>query len=125
MSDSIGKTFVNTVVSAIFGNWISTVKTEIEIAKIEFGYKAKELGKGVGMLVAASVFSFFLVLLLLTSAVAGLAEGMPVWAAALIVAGGILVIVLILGLWGAHKIKRNKDIKPERAINNIKNSMPF
>ncbi|WP_062210814.1 phage holin family protein [Demequina oxidasica] len=126
MSDNnIGKAFVNSVVSAFFGNWISTIKTEFEIAKIELKYKAAELGKGIGMLVGAAVFGFFLVLLLLTAAVAGLSTALPVWASALVVAGLILVIVLILGIWGAYKVKKNKDIKPERAINNIKNSMPF
>ncbi|WP_061963061.1 phage holin family protein [Demequina aurantiaca] len=126
MSDNnIGKAFVNSVVSAFFGNWISTIKTEIEIAKIELKYKAAELGKGIGMLVGAAVFGFFLLLLLLTAAVAGLSTALPVWASALIVAGLILVIVLILGIWGGYKVKKNKDIKPERAINNIKNSMPF
>lgn len=125
MANGIGKTFVNSIVTAIFGNWIATVKTEVEIARIELKYKAKELGKGIGMLLGAGIFAFFLVLLLLTAAVAGLAEGMPVWAAALIVASTILVIVLILGIWGAYKINKNKDFKPERAINNIMNSMPF
>jgi len=125
MSSGIGKILVNSVVSAFFGNWIATIKTEFEIAKIELKIKAKELGKGIGMLVAAAVLGFFLILLLLTGAVAGLAVVWPVWLAALAVAGVILLIALILALAGSSKVKKNKDLKPERAINNIKNSMPF
>lgn len=125
MSSGIGKTLVNSVVAAFFGNWIATIRTEFEIAKIELKIKAKELGKGIGMLVAAAVLGFFLILLLLTGAVAGLAVVWPVWLAALAVAGVILLVVLILVLAGSSKVKKNKDLKPERAINNIKNSMPF
>jgi len=125
MSSGIGKTLVNSVVAAFFGNWIATIRTEFEIAKIELKIKAKELGKGIGMLVAAAVLGFFLILLLLTGAVAGLAVVWPVWLAALAVAGVILLMVLILVLAGSSKVKKNKDLKPERAINNIKNSMPF
>lgn len=125
MSSNIGKTLVNSVIAAFFGSWFSTVKTEMEIAKIELKYKAKELGKGVGMLVAAAVLSFFMTMILLAAAVAGLAVIWPVWLAALVVAGAILLFVLILALVGSRKIKKNKDIKPERAINNIKKSMPF
>jgi len=125
MSSGIGKTLVNSVVAAFFGNWIATIRTEFEIAKIELKIKVKELGKGIGMLVAAAVLGFFLILLLLTGAVAGLAVVWPVWLAALAVAGVILLVVLILVLAGSSKVKKNKDLKPERAINNIKNSMPF
>jgi uncharacterized membrane protein YqjE len=126
MSDSnFGKMFVNTIVTAVAGRWISEIKTEVEIAKIELKVKGKELGKGAAMLLIAAVFAFFLVLVLLAAAIAGLSEGMPVWAASLIVAGVLLLWVLFLGIWGAYKVNKNKDLKPERAINNIKNSMPF
>lgn len=125
MSNNIGKTLVNSVISAFFGNWFATIKTEVEIAKIEMKYKAKQLGAGIGMLVAAAVLSFFVLLVLLTAAIAGLSEAFPVWLSALIIGGAMLLIVLVLALIGASKVKKNKDITPDRAINNIKNSMPF
>lgn len=125
MSDNIGKTLVNSVVAAFFGNWINTIKSEVEIAKIELTHKVKEIGKGAGMLAAAAALSFFMTMVLLAAAVAGLSVVWPVWLAALAVAGAILLIVLILALAGSRKIKKNKDFKPERAINNIKRSMPF
>lgn len=126
MSDSnFGKMFVNVIVASIAGRWISVIKTEAEIAKIELGIKAKQIGKGVGMLAAAAVLAFFMTLVLLAAAVAGLSVVWPVWLAALAVGGVILLIVLILALAGSSKIKKNKDLVPHRAINNIKNSMPF
>jgi cytochrome c biogenesis protein CcdA len=126
MSDkNLGKTIVNTIVSAMLGSFISTVKSEIEIAKIELSIKGKKIGAGVAMLAAAAVLAFFMLMVFLAAAVAGIAEALPVWLSALIVAGAILLIVLILALVGASKIKKNAKYSPERAINNIKNSMPF
>lgn len=126
MSDSnFGKTFVNIIVASIAGRWISVIKTEAEIAKIELTIKAKQIGTGVGLLAAAAALAFLMTFVLLVAAVAGLSLVWPVWLAALAVAGAILLIVLILALVGSRKIKKNKDLVPHRAINNIKNTMPF
>jgi len=126
MSDkNYGKAFVNTIVTALIGSFVSTVKSEIEIAKIELTIKVKKVGAGIGMLIAASVLAFFMILIFFAAAVAGIAVALPVWLSALIVAGALLLIVLILALVGIKKIKKNASYSPERAINHIKNSMPF
>ena len=82
------------------------VRREIELVKAEMTAKLKALGSGGGLLAGAVVVLLFMVGVLLTAAVLGLAEVMPGWAAALIVAGVLLIIAagyvgwLILGqLW--------------------------
>ena len=90
--------------------------TEFAIAKVEMQVKLRELRAGAVMLVVASVLGFFTVGILLAAAVLGLSTVMPAWAAALVVAGALLVWVLLFGIWGAVKVNKNKDLVPHRAI---------
>jgi hypothetical protein len=60
---------------------------------------------------------------LLTAAVMGLSLIMDPWLAALIVAATILVWVIILGAWGSYKIRKNKDLVPNRSVANVKKAM--
>lgn len=123
MGPGILKTLLGTVVSALMGTLIATVRTEYQIAKVQTQVKLRELGKGLLMLVLAGVFGFFLVMLLLAAAVLGLSLIMDPWLAALVVAAAILIWVLILGIWGSYKLKKNKDLVPHRSVENIKNAI--
>ena len=117
---SYGKMFASAILSGIAGPWVATVKSEVEIAKIEFERKSKELGKGIALVAVAATFAFFMAMVLIASAVLALSLALEPWVAALIVAGGLLFWVVVLGWWGGYKIKKNKDLVPKRAINNIK-----
>lgn len=123
MGPGILKTLLGTVVSALMGTLIATVRTEYQIAKVQTQVKLRELGKGLLMLVLAGIFGFFLVMLLLAAAVLGLSLIMDPWLAALVVAAAILIWVLILGIWGSYKLKKNKDLVPHRSVENIKNAI--
>lgn len=117
------KTFASTILTALAGRWATVIKAEVEIAKIELERKLKELGKGAALLAVAGVFAFFMVGVLLAMAVLLLATVVKPWVAALIVAGGLLFWVLVLGIWGAVKVKNNKDLNPERSVNRIKSQL--
>ncbi|WP_296665788.1 phage holin family protein [Demequina sp.] len=125
MPENFGRYFFNAMIGGIIGRFIEVVRHEWEVAKLELKHKGVELAKGAAMLAVASILGYFMLLVLLAAAVLGLAEVFEPWLAALIVAGAILFWVLILGLWGAYKVKKNKDLKPERAITNIKEALPF
>lgn len=115
-----GKMFINAILGAVAGQWIATIRSEVEIAKIELRIKTRQLGAGAAMLAVAAVFGFFMIGLLLAAAVLGLALVVEPWLATLIVAGGLLLLALILGLWGSRKIKKNKDLVPTASIERIK-----
>lgn len=115
-----GKYLVNALVAAVAGQAVGIVRTEIDDAKTEMQAKAKNIGVGVGLVAGAASFLFFATGVFLAAAVIGLAQVWPAWLAALVVGGGLLVIGGILVAIGAAKINKNKDLKPERAITNLR-----
>jgi hypothetical protein len=115
-----GKFLVNAVVAAVAGQAVGIMRTELEDAKTEMQEKAKGIGIGVGLVAGAASFLFFALGVFLAAAVLGLAEVWPAWLAALVVGGGLLLIGGILIAIGSSKIKKNKDLKPERAISTLR-----
>ncbi|MFV0634527.1 phage holin family protein [Demequina sp.] len=120
MGSSFGKTILNALLGAIAGQWIATIRTEVEVVKVELKYKSRELGKGVGLMAAAAALGFFLFFVLIVAAIAGLSVVFDVWLSALMVAGVMLFIILILVAAGARKIKKNKDLFPTASVERIK-----
>ncbi len=115
-----GKYLVNAVVAAVAGQAVGIVRTELDDAKTEMQEKAKGIGIGVGLVAGAASFLFFALGVFLAAAVLGLSEVWPAWLAALVVGGGLLLIGGILVAIGAAKVKKNKDLKPERAITHLR-----
>ena len=72
------------------------VREEIDQLKNEVVGKIKHAGIGIGLFAAAAFFAFFAVAVLVAAAVLGIAEALPAWLAALIVAVALLVITGIL-----------------------------
>ncbi|WP_062077440.1 phage holin family protein [Demequina globuliformis] len=121
-SSGFAKTLINTLLGAIAGQWIATIKAETEVIKVELKVKTRELGKGAAFLAVTAVLAFFLTFVLLVAAIAGLSVVWPVWLSALVVAGVMLFFMLIFALVGIRKIKKNKDLVPTASIERIKNS---
>ena len=115
--------FLNAIFAGVVGRAALTVKTEFEIAKIEMKVKGRELGKGIALIVVAAGFAFFMLGTLVAAAVLALSMALEPWVAALIVAGGLFFWVLVLGAWGAYKVKKNKDLMPTASIERIKDSV--
>lgn len=95
------------------------VRREIELVKTEIVEKLKALGVGVGLLLAAVVALLFFIGVLLTLAIIGLSYVMPAWAAALVVAGVLLIVAVILGLVGYRVLKGGIPPVPTEAIASI------
>lgn len=96
------------------------VTAEIEQLKAEMTAKLKALGIGAGLLAGAAVVLLFMVGVLLTAAILALALVMPGWAAALIVAGVLLIIAAILAWVGYTKLKAGVPPVPEDTIDSVK-----
>lgn len=100
---------------------VTLIKGELELLKKEVTGKLKQAGIGIGLLVVAGLFAFFALGLLLTAAVAGLiAAGLPAWASALIIAGGLLLIAGILVAVAVSLLKRGVPPTPEETIDSVK-----
>jgi uncharacterized membrane protein YqjE len=92
------------LVGRLAGEAKELVKKEIDLAKSELKSEVKsELKMAAGM-AGAGVAALVTFQLLLAALVLGLAEAMPPWAAALVTAGGFVVLGLVAGAigWGYH-----------------------
>lgn len=99
------------------------LRGELELAKLELSEKAKKYGAGIGLFAFAAVLIFYVVGVLLAAAVLAFSLLVPGWAAALIVAGIMLVLVAVLALIGYLLVKRASPPAPREAIAGIKADM--
>jgi len=97
------------------------VQREIELVKTELVTKLKALGVGAGIIAAAVLVLLAMLGVLLTAAIFALTlTGLPGWAAALIVAGVLLIVAVILGLIGYRILKQGVPPVPTESIESIK-----
>jgi hypothetical protein len=96
------------------------IRGEIALAKTELVAKLKEVGVGAGLLVGAALFGFFLLAVLITAAVLGLATVVSPWLAALIVAAVLLVVTAVLALLGVSALKKGVPPTPEKTVASVK-----
>ena len=96
------------------------IRGEIESIKKEIISKLISVGVGVGLLVVAIGFLFFMLASLVAAAILGIATALPAWLAALIVAGGLLILGAIIGLIGVGQLKRGVPPAPTESIESIK-----
>jgi hypothetical protein len=97
------------------------VREEIELAKTEIAEKAKSLGKGVGVAIAAGVMIVF-ALIYFFEALAWFLNDLfdtvnsSPWIGFLIVFGILLIIAAVAGLMGVRWIKKGAPPTPDLAI---------
>jgi hypothetical protein len=96
------------------------VRAELEQLKDEIVGKIKHAGIGVGLFAAAGFFAFFAFAVLIAAAILGIAEGLPGWLSALIVAAGLLIITGILAAIGVNQVKRGVPPTPTDTIQSVK-----
>jgi Flp pilus assembly protein TadB len=108
-------TSIAALVNSAIADGQMLVKQQIELAKSELSYSAKQAASTSGLLIGAGVLGFLAFVFLLVAGAYGLvAAGLPVWAGFLIVAGALLLVAAILGLLGRSRAK--KVGPPQRAI---------
>ncbi|GAA1516760.1 fatty acid desaturase [Agromyces terreus] len=94
------------------------IKAEIDQIKAEISYKIKHFGIGSGLFAAAAVVAVFLLFTLITAAIFAFALIMPPWAAALTVAG-ILVLIIAVLVWIAI-INFKRGSQPLESVESLK-----
>lgn len=97
------------------------VRAEIEQIKAELSYKAKHFGIGAGLIAAAAFVGIFLLGTLIATGILALALVLPAWAAALIVSGVLLLIILILVGIAALNFKRGSE--PLESIESLRRDL--
>ena len=110
------------------GNLVSTlseklsalIRAEIELVKAEISEKVRSAAIGLGLFAAAGAMAFFAVAVLVAAMVLGLAEALPAWLAALIVAVVLLGLTALLVALGKRALERSSKPLPTRAQASIK-----
>ena len=97
------------------------VRAEIDQVKAELSYKAKHFGIGAGLVAAAAFVGIFLLGTLITTGILALALVLPAWAAALIVSGVLLLIILILVGIAALNFRRGSE--PLESIESLRRDL--
>ncbi|MFL6117418.1 MAG: phage holin family protein [Catenulispora sp.] len=96
------------------------IREELRLAQAEMSAKGRRMGFGGGLFGAAGLMAMLAVQALVAAAVAGLAVVVPVWGAALIVAGGLLVVAAALALAGKKQIEQATPPVPEQTVESVK-----
>jgi uncharacterized membrane protein YqjE len=99
------------------------VQEEFALAKAELTEKGKHAGVGAGLFGGGGLFAFFGLAVLIAAAVLGLAEAVPAWASALIVAAVLLVIAGVLALVGRSQVRQAVPPVPAMAVDSTKHDV--
>jgi hypothetical protein len=97
------------------------VRAEIDQVKAEMTYKAKHFGIGAGLVVGAAFVGIFLLGTLIATGILALSLVMPGWAAALIVSGVLLLIILIL--LGIAVLNFRRGSEPLESIESVRQDL--
>jgi hypothetical protein len=96
------------------------VRDELALARAEMTEKGKKAGVGAGLLGGGGLVALYGVAALLTAVVLGLAEAMPAWLAALIVAVVLFAVAGVLALLGRREVKQATPPVPQQAVQSVK-----
>lgn len=96
------------------------VRSEMRLAQAEMKEKGKRAGFGGGMFGGAAIMGLLALWAMVFAAIAGISVALPVWAAALIVGGGLLLVAGALALAGKHEFGAAAPPKPEQTIDSVK-----
>ncbi|MBT2516986.1 phage holin family protein [Streptomyces sp. ISL-90] len=110
-----------TLIGELPERFSTLVRAEIDQIKAELGYKAKHFGIGAGLVVIAGFVGIFLLGTLIATGILALSLVMPGWAAALIVSGVLLLIVLILLGIAWRSFKRGSE--PLETIESVRQDL--
>ncbi len=95
------------------------LRAEFEQFKREMARKSKNFGIATLLFVIAGSIAFFLLGTLTTAGILALALVMPGWAAALVVSGVLLVLILILIAVGVSLFKKSAGMIPTETMDSI------
>lgn len=114
---------VGQLVSAATADLSTLVRQEVALAKLEMTAAAKKAGIGAGAFGAAGFLLLLVVIFGSIAAAEGIAVALPTWLAFLIIAGGYLLVALMLALFG--KIQIGRIEAPERTVATAKDTIAW
>jgi hypothetical protein len=99
------------------------VRSEIRLAQAEMTEKGRRAGRGAAVFSAAGLMAFFGLAAALTAAIVALDLVLPLWAAALIVAGALFLGSGIAAVVGRSDVRKATPATPERAVRGVRDDV--
>ena len=96
------------------------IKGEIELVKAQVAEKGQKFGIGIGLFVGAGVMAFFAFAVLITTVILALANAVPAWLAALIVAVALLILAALLAFVGKRSIDKANEVEVSSPVASVK-----
>jgi uncharacterized membrane protein YqjE len=116
-----GRASIGELVSTLSEKLSLLVRDEIRLAKVEVAEKAKHAAVGIGMFAVAAFVGLIALGVLVTAVILGIIQaGLQPWAAALIVAVGLLIIAAVLAAIGKSALAKGSPATPVKAQASIK-----
>lgn len=110
---------VGTLLSQAARQISDLAREEVRLVRTEFAAHRRNLGFGGGLLGGAGLMGFIAVQAVAAAVIAGLAEALPVWAAALVVGGAAGVAAAGMALLGKKRVERAAPVVGE-TVDNVK-----
>ncbi|WP_433161926.1 phage holin family protein [Kribbella sp. CA-247076] len=111
------------LVSQLTSDVSRLVRDELQLAKAELKDKGKEAGVGIGLFGGAGTVALYGVGALIAAAILGLAQAVPAWLAALIVAVVLFAVAGIAAMLGKRHVSRATPPVPQRAVEGVQEDL--
>jgi len=96
------------------------VRDELKLAQLEMGGKAKQAGKGVGMMGGGGVVALYGVACLIAAVIIAISHSLQAWLSALIVGAALLAGATALAMLGRSHMRKATPPMPTEAVDSVK-----
>ena len=96
------------------------VRDELKLAQLEMGDKAKQAGKGAGMLGGGGVVALYGVACLIACVIIAISHSLQAWLAALIVGAALLAAAAVMAALGRGHLRKAAPPLPTQAVDSVK-----
>jgi uncharacterized membrane protein YqjE len=99
------------------------VRDELKLAQLEMGGKAKQAGKGAGMLGGGGLVALYGVACLIACVIIAISHSLQAWLAALIVGAALLAVAAVLAALGRGHMRKSAPPMPTEAVDSVKSDV--
>jgi uncharacterized membrane protein YqjE len=96
------------------------VRDELKLAQLEMTSKAKQAGKGTGMMGGGGLIALYGVACLIACAIIAISHTLQAWLAALIVGAALLAVAAVIAAAGRRHMRKATPPMPTEAVESVK-----
>lgn len=114
---------IGALVAQLSSDLSRLVRDELQLAKAELKGKGREAGIGIGLFGGAGTIAVYGVGALVAAAILGLAQAVPAWLSALLIALVLFAIAAVVALLGKRRVAGATPPMPERAVEGVQEDL--